>query len=231
MTSLTPSLHQLPDEASQALYCNQQPVRLGNDTLLSYKSKPLMDAVLAEWEALGETIDLQQLPMTRRLVALKETDNARREEWQEALLHHAEYDTLRFITPDDATLHRAQCEQWQPWRDWAQTLVSIPWDTTDSLAPPPFSDTMRAALLHWLTQRTDAELLMLYESAQLLNSFILASALCQETTSPSEALGCSWLESDLQAARWGDDVERRQQRDLIHQQLTGSVQFLQLART
>ncbi len=85
---------------------------------LSLPTRALAEVIAGEWQAQGDTLDLQNMTLTRLSnVALDRTPETR-DELAEELARYAGTDVTCYLAEGPQELRARQDKAWQPWRDW-----------------------------------------------------------------------------------------------------------------
>ncbi len=192
-----------------AVTLDGRPIKTPAKADLSLPTEALAEAIAAEWNAQGETIDLPSMTLTRLAnVALDRTPETRAELADE-LARYAETDVTCFLAEGPAALRDRQDAAWRPWRDWAGQALGIMLVPVEGLiASPQPAASLEAAKAHALGL-DDFRLTGLAWAYSLFGSAILALALEQEQLSGADALTASCVDEDWQAEQWGEDEEAK----------------------
>ena len=189
-----------------AVLLDGRPVRTPSGNPLAAPVRALGEAMAAEWNAQGESIDPATMPMTRLAntiidgVALSATPVA------DEIAQYLGTDLLcyRAGTPDG--LVRAQAKHWDPILDWARTALGARFILSEGivyLAQPESaiaaararipSDPWRLGAVHVITTLT--------------GSALIALAVCEGQLSVEEAWAAANVDEDWNMAQWGSDDE------------------------
>ena len=178
----------------------------------------LAQAVANEWNAQGESIDKNALPLTGMASLALDIALPRREELLEELLEYGETDLL-FYHSDEAELAKQQHVQWQPWINRAQVAFNTRYETTDNVMPiaqPSENKTKHAAKLegldHW-------KLALLAAVMKPTTSLLLGWFYLENELNDAELFTLSQLEEAHNAAKWGEDAETREKSESVRQDL------------
>jgi chaperone required for assembly of F1-ATPase len=175
---------------------------------LAFADAALAEALRAEWDAVGETVDPAQMPLTRMVnSALDGVAN----EMAAVAAETAKYagsDALCYRADGPERLSALQTAQWDPLLEWAREqwgarfnlgagvmFVDQPAETIDAIrrCADEVKSPLRLAALHVMTTLT--------------GSVLLALAVQQGRLSPEEAWALAHLDEDFQMEVWGQDEE------------------------
>ena len=140
-------------EAGFAVELDGRAIKTPAKAPLALPSEPLAQAIAAEWQAQGETLDLQAMTLTRLAnVAIDRTPETRAELAAE-LARYAGTDVTCYLADAPSALRARQDEAWTPWREWAGrelNVVLVP--VIGLMASPQPQASLDAAEAHALSQ-------------------------------------------------------------------------------
>ncbi len=179
---------------------------------LALPTEKLAQAIADEWNAQGETLDLQGMTLTRLAnVALDRTPETRAELADE-MARYAETDLTCYLADGPAGLRERQEAVWKPWRDWAgQELNVVLVPVTGLMASPQPQASIDAVRQHALSL-DDYRLTALTWACSLFGSAVLALAVERRKLTALDALKASIVDEDWQIEQWGEDEEAMQVR-------------------
>jgi len=174
---------------------------------LAVPRKTLAQAIAAEWDAQGETIDMARMVLTKLAnVAIDRTPGSRAMLADE-LAKYAETDVTCHLADGPTPLRDRQDAAWRPWRDWAgETLnvVLVPVEGIVAAVQPQAS--LDAVRVHALGL-DDFRLTALAWACSLFGSAVLAMAVEQGALDAGDALTLASVDEDWQIETWGADEE------------------------
>ncbi|MEM7329615.1 MAG: ATP12 family protein [Pseudomonadota bacterium] len=198
-----------PEGDGFAVLLDGRMIKTPGKTPLSVPTEDLAQAIAAEWDAQGETLDLQNMTLTRLAnVAIDRTPETR-DELSEELSRYAGTDVICYLAESPIELQARQEAAWKPWRDWAgQQLGVVLVPVIGLMASPQPEASLQAVRDHALS-RDDFRLTALIWGCSLLGSAILAIAVEQGALSADAAMRASCVDEDWQIEQWGEDDEAR----------------------
>ncbi|MEM9180859.1 MAG: ATP12 family chaperone protein, partial [Pseudomonadota bacterium] len=108
-----------------AILLDGRPIKTPAKTALCVPTHGLADAIAAEWDSQGETLDLQGMTLTRLAnVAIDRTPDTR-DELAEELARYAGTDVTCYLAESPAELQARQETAWKPWREWAGKELGV----------------------------------------------------------------------------------------------------------
>lgn len=190
-----------------AILLDGRPIKTPAKTALCVPTRGLAEAIAAEWDSQGETLDLQGMTLTRLAnVAIDRTPDTRTELADE-LARYAGTDVTCYLAESPTELQARQEAAWKPWRDWAGKelgVVLVP--VIGLMASPQPEASLQAVRTHALSL-DDFRLTALTWGCSLLGSAILALAIECGVLSAEAALSASCVDEDWQIEQWGEDEE------------------------
>ena len=189
-----------------------RPIKTPAKVALTLPTLALADAIAAEWNSQGETLDLQGMTLTRLAnVAIDRTPDTRAE-MAEELSRYASTDVTCYLADAPAELQKRQEAAWKPWRDWAgQALGVVLVPVMGIMASPQPAASLEQVRVHALSL-DDFRLTGLAWACSLLGSAVLALAVERGQVSCSDALRASCVDEDWQIEQWGEDDEAKEVR-------------------
>ncbi len=201
-----------------------KPVHTPAGLVLTVPSRALAEALAAEWQAQGEKIRPETMPLFR--LACTALDKTPREETVRALLASAETDTLCYRAEHPAALAQQQAAQWQPVLAWAQERFGVSLAVTAGvshrLQPPEALEVLEKVL----SALDNFTLCGVQQAASLTGSVILALALAEGHLSADQVFSLAFLDELFQTSQWGEDPEATRRRQDIRTELEDTARFL-----
>lgn len=192
-------------------------VRTPQQKLLQCASQQLAAAIAAEWQAQGEQIDTDTMPLTRLLnIALDRVEQDR-----DALLadmtNYAQTDLLCYRAPMEEhalalpslnqKLRLLQLKHFDPILAWADAAYGLAFMVTDGLIPIAQPQTSIDKIAALFAAANSHELAALSLITPILGSALLTLALWKGRLNAEEALAAAHLDEMVHATAWGDDHE------------------------
>lgn len=188
-----------------------RPLRLPSGAALLVPSRPLAEAVAAEWREAGRgkgaEVRLAALGVTRVLATAIDRVAPAPEATVEALAKYGAADLLCYRAEFPPELAARQAERWQPLLDWAALALDAPLVVTVGVVPVEQPAAALAALRAALARRTPVGLAALGVAVPALGSLVLGLALAERRIGPDEAHALATLDEAFQAEEWGEDAE------------------------
>ena len=218
------------DAAGFGVTLDGRAVRSPAGTLAQMPSRPLAEAVAAEWQAQEQEIEPASMPLFSLTVTVIDRVTPQRA----AILHELEAyggnDLLCYHDSDDAALAARQQTGWMPWIDWARDSLGANLQVASGIMPVSQSSAARAALAEAAASFDDWVLGMLHRTVTLGGSLVLGLAFLKGRMDANALFEATFLDELWQAEKWGSDWEAEDRRAGIKSELADAERFLHLVR-
>lgn len=205
-----------------------RPVRTPDRRVLTLPVRRLADAIAAEWDGAGETVDVRAMPMTQLATTVIDRIAGGRGPLEAAVAAYGETDMLCYRATAPDLLVARQAKVWDPLLDWAReryraelhptagiVAVPQPTDATDRLAAAV------GALDDWRFGAVQV-------AVPLFGSLVLGLAFVERAVDADGAFDAAHLEELFQAEQWGADAEAVARRDALRGETRALARFLDL---
>ena len=128
------------DAGRYAIKLDGRPMRLPGGPVLSLQSRALANAIAAEWQAAGDRLSAEDVPLTRIAGTAQERVAPDPDPTIAAIAAYGETDLLCYRASAPEALVRRQEQLWQPWLAWAARVHDAHLRVTASIrhiAQPP----------------------------------------------------------------------------------------------
>ena len=191
---------------------------------------PLAEAIAAEWQAQGDTVDPLAMPQMRLASIAIDLVMPRREEVLAELGKYAGTDLVCYRAEHPPELVARQHSVWQPLVDWATLRFDAPLAVTAGIVPvaqPPATlDAFAAALAAY-----DPLLLTaLHAATAACGSLVIALALIEGRLDAEAAFAAAQLDESFQIEQWGEDAEQTARRANLRKDIAAIAQLVDLLR-
>lgn len=207
---------------------DDRPLRSPAKAPMVLPTAALAEAVAAEWDAQGETVQPDAMPLTQLVSTAIDRTGPERPTVAAAVAAYAATDLLCHWAPGPASLAARQAAVWQPVLDWAASTLDAPLTVTKALLPVTQPAASLAALRAIVDRQDDLRLTALQVSTGLLGSLVLGLAQLMEHLSADQVFAAAQLDEDHQTASWGQDAEAAQRAEAMHRELVAIDRCLAL---
>lgn len=196
---------------------------------LALPSRALAEAIAAEWNALGETIDPARMPLTRLVnVAIDRVANeiaAVRAE----IVRYAGSDLLCYRAGEPVELAAAQAAAWDPVLEWMRETFGVRFVLTAGVRFVDQPEEVIARVREEVeTLAAPFALAALATATALTGSALLALALARRRLSPDEVWAAAHVDEDWNIAQWGEDAETARRRAARRAEFDAAAKMLEL---
>lgn len=206
-----------------------KPMRTPAKAPFVVRSKKLAEAIAAEWQAQGETIEPAALPLTRLAGTAIDLVAQRREAVVGEIAKYATTDLVCYRAETPSELVTRQHRAWQPHLDWAGTRYA-PLAVTAGITPVTQAPESLAAYHRAVAAYDDMTLTALHLATTTLGSLVLALALIEGRIAADEAFAAAELDQSFQIKRWGEDAEATARRAAVRDDIGVAARFAALHR-
>ncbi len=206
-------------------------VRTPGGNALVVPTQALADAVQVEWQAQGELISPDSMPMMQLVCTAIDRVAPNRDAIVGQTAGYGATDLLCYFSDAPEELVRRQIVGWRPLLDWAAEALSAPLEMASGILHVTQPAASLEALRHELAALDDWCLTAVTQLTQVLGSLVLALAVFHKRLEPEEAFRLSALDDHFQAERWGEDREALQRLRGLEREVLEAAEFLNLSRS
>jgi chaperone required for assembly of F1-ATPase len=210
-------------------------VRLDGKVIRSPAKAPLVFASLAlargvadEWEAQGEQVQPNAMPLMQLSSTAVDVIGKQRDGIIAAVAKYAETDLLCYRAEHPRELIDRQARAWQPLLDWATLRYDAPLHVCTGLMPKPQPADATRALRHAVEALDDWTLSGLQSATGACGSLVVALALIEGRIDAAEAFEVSQIDETFQIEQWGEDPEATKRRAALREDIVSARRFVDL---
>lgn len=211
-----------PAEDGLAILLDGRPVNTPAKRRLTAPSRPLAEALAAEWSAQGETIDPSTMPLTKLVNTALDGVAAQMAEVEAEVVNYAASDLICYRAGEPESLVAAQSAAWDPLIAFARDMLGAKLALGEGVM---FVEQPRAAL-GALARAVRAHvgegpgaplrLAALHVMTTLTGSAVIALAVALRDMAPAAAWDAANVDEDWQMRVWGADMEALARRHARH---------------
>jgi chaperone required for assembly of F1-ATPase len=207
-----------------------KPMRTPAKRALALPSRPLAEAVAAEWAAQDETIDPRDMPLTRLANVALDRVAADPEGVADEIAKYAGTDLVCYRAGEPEGLVAAQKAAWDPVLEWARDALGARFVCAEGVRHVAQSPDTIAAVRAEIVKISSALALAALASATALSgSALIALALARGMLSADAAWAAAHVDEDWNVARWGEDAEAGMRRAARRAEFDAAAKVLALA--
>jgi chaperone required for assembly of F1-ATPase len=203
-------------------------VRTPGKAQLILPNLALAEAIAAEWQAQGERIDPETMPLTKLANSSIDGVTGKEDAVIDDILGYAGADLVCYRAEGPKGLVSLQSKHWDPLANWAKKDLGAPLALAEGVmhvAQPRSSlDRIRKRLAAF-----DAwSLAALHVLTGLSGSALLGLAVALGRLSPEDAWTAAHVDEDWQISQWGEDEEASDRRQRRWRDFAAAAKFGQL---
>ncbi len=211
-----------------------KPMHLPGGLRLDLASRPLAEAVAAEWQEAGGgkggEMSFENVPLSRLAGTAQERIAPHGTVTAAALARYGETDLLCYRADTPPALVALQQAEWQPWLDWAEQRFGAHLRVATGVMPVTQDTSSLAAFGAALGVLDPNTLAGLGVAVPALGSLVLGLALAEAALDAAEAHRLATLDERFQEEFWGADEEAVARRARLGADVALAARFIALAR-
>jgi chaperone required for assembly of F1-ATPase len=184
-----------------------RPVRTPAKAPLILPTRPLAEAVAAEWDAQEVEVRPADMPLTRAANSTIDRVIGARAEVAAAIAAYGETDLLCYRAPFPQELWEEQAAAWDPMLDWATTSLGARLATAAGVMHVAQDGEAIAALTDAVNRHGPWELTALHDLVTISGSLVLGLAVSHGRIAPPDAWRLSRIDEAWNIREWGEDAE------------------------
>lgn len=216
-------------EGAFAVALDGKPVKTPAKALLCLPNAALAEAVAGEWRGQGESIEPEQMPLTRLANSVIDQVAKTRAQVVEGTAAYGDRDLLCYRAEEPPDLVSAQAGAWDDYLDWTAERFGVIPLVTNGISPVEQPDALKAALLGAVEEYDNFALAGLNAATALTGSLILPLAMVEGFAVAEDAWQASEVDEAFQANRWGADDEASVRRAANRIAFLDAAKFITLA--
>ncbi|MGF1551687.1 MAG: ATP12 family chaperone protein [Paracoccaceae bacterium] len=186
---------------------DDKPIRTPSRAALALPTRPLAEAVAAEWAAQTDRVDPLSMPLTRAANTaidrvLPDPTAARAQ-----VAAYGETDLLCYRAPEPEALAAEQAEAWDPLLDWAARRYGARLSVAEGVMFSAQDEAAIARLAEAVAALGPWRLTALHELVTLSGSLVIGLAVIEGRLEPGDAWAASRIDERWNERQWGWDAE------------------------
>ena len=190
------------------------------------KSKALAQAIAAEWQAQGDVIVKNTMPLCQLACVALDMAAKNSGELCADILPYAETDLVCYRAGDIPALAQKQTQLLDPVIGWAEAAFGIALKIADGVMPVRQPPENKVKLLAVLSGLDEWKLAALAVAVKSLGSFVLGLALVKGRMDAQTAFTLSHLDEAYETEQWGADEEKDKRLHLLRQEIANVERLL-----
>jgi len=211
-----------------AVELDGRPVRTPAKALLVLPSKALAEAIAAEWDAVGESLDPGALPLTGLANAAIDRVAPDKGAFARGLARYGESDLTCYRAEGPRALVERQDDHWGPILRWARRRFDVDFRTTRGIVPVEQPRATVERLAHAVSALDPFRLAGLSPLVTIGGSLVAGLAVLEGAISPEEAWAGVTVDERWQLEQWGADAEAEAALENRRRDFFSAARFLEL---
>ncbi len=193
-------------------------------------TEPLAEAIAAEWDAQGTSIDPRTMPLTKLANSTIDGVIGREDAVRAEITAYAGNDLLCYRAERPEKLVQRQHERWDPLLIWTTEHFGARLHATAGIMPVRQPEECVARLGEAVAALDAYALAAGHVITTLTGSAVLALAFIHGRLSAEEAWEHAHLDEDFQIEQWGEDAAAKTRREARHAEMRAAASFYALSR-
>ena len=203
-------------------------VKTPEKRLLRLPTSALAEAISAEWQAQGETIDPASMFLTKLANTALDRVEPRRETIIAEMVEFAGSDLVCYRACHPPDLVASQKTHWDPILAWTRENLVADFQTVCGVVHIAQPEMALQSIRHHFQSIGSFMLTAQYNAMTLTGSALIAAMAGAGAISPQAAWDCAHVDEDHQILHWGWDVEAKARRALRQREFMTCFQLLRL---
>ena len=213
-----------------AVLLDGKPVRTPRRNSLEVPTEALAEAIVAEWNGVGEELDLRALPLTGLANAAIDIVTPDRLSFAESLARYGESDLLAYRADSPAELVTRQAAEWDPLLDWVRARYDVHVDLVTGIMHRPQPEGTIVRLRDATTALDAFRLAALSPLVTIGGSLIAGLAALEQAFDPEQVWAAVNLDELWHEEQWGTDELSAAARATRRSEWDAAVRFLDWLR-
>lgn len=217
-------------EGGHSIELDGRSVKTPKRAMLSVPTAGLAEAIASEWNALGDTIDPELLPLTKIANTAIDGVMGRESEVHEDIVRYIGNDLLFYRAERPRGLVDRQVASWDPVLTWVSDTFGAAFKTTAGIMPVEQNLLAVAKVASALSDETALSLSSLHVMTTLTGSALLTIGHLKGHLTADDVWHATHVDEDWQIEQWGEDDEATERRVKRRAELQSAVDFLALLK-
>lgn len=214
-----------------AVALDQRQIKTPAKAALLLPTRPMAEAVAAEWDAQKDVINPLSMPVTRSANAAIDKVRHQHHEVADMLAAYGDTDLLCYRADTPQELVARQLEQWDPALDWAHDTLGARLIPRRGVIHQSQSKAALERLAPPVHRMSDFELAAFHDLVSLTGSLILGFAAAANWRDADAIWQLSRVDEIWQEEQWGADEEAQEQAEIKRAAFLHAKRFMDLCQT
>lgn len=195
---------------------------------LAMPTRGLAEAIAAEWNECGESVDPRAMPLTGLANAALDRITIDTDQFAAGLARYAESDLLCYRAEGPEMLVARQAESWDPLLAWARRRFDVDFACVTGVMHVPQPEETVRKLGHAVAMLDPFRLAGLSPLVTISGSLVAALAVLEGMMPAEDVWEAVSLDDRWQLEQWGEDSEARAALDLRRRDFLAAARLLDL---
>jgi chaperone required for assembly of F1-ATPase len=220
-----------PGPGGFAIRLDGRPVKTPKRAELIVPNRALADAIMLEWEAVGEQIDPIAMPFTGFANAAIDHVSADHAGFVAAIAAYGENDALCYRAEAGTALAERQAEVWDEWLLWAEKRFGVALVQIEGIIHLPQPEATIAAFRKAVALHDAHQIAAMAKLAHLSGSLIATLAIAENAANADIMWGVCCLDELWQEELWGSDHWAEKNRNDRSSEFMAAAHYLEMLRS
>lgn len=170
-------------------------------------TRALADAVRAEWQAQGDRVDPETMPVTRTMNSAIDKVAAEREAVADLIAAYGDADLLCYRAEFPEELVKRQAAAWDPLLDWAAGALGARLQPRSGVMHKPQDKAALDRLRQLTDEFSNIELAAFHDLVSLSGSLVIGFATARGHQVADHLWAVSRIDESWQEEQWGEDED------------------------
>ncbi|WP_294120019.1 ATP12 family protein [Sphingomonas sp.] len=195
---------------------------------LAMPTRWLAEAIAAEWNECGESVDPRTMPLTGLANAAIDRITIDKDQFAAGFARYAEGDLLSYRAEGPKALVARQAESWDPLLAWARRRFDVDFACISGVMHAPQPEETVRKLGHAVAMLDPFQLAGLSPLVTIGGSLVAGLAVLEGMMPAEDVWEAVSLDDRWQLEQWGEDSEARAALDLRRRDFLAAARFLDL---
>ncbi len=215
-------------DSDNVVRLDERPVRTPGRNPLALPTDALAQAVAAEWDAVGKTIDPRAMPLTGLANAAIDRVAPDPAAFAAGLAEYAESDLLYYRADSPAELVAREAAAWDPLLDWARDRYDVHFELVSGVMHRPQPAATIARLSDAVSSRPPFPLVALQPLVTISGTLVGTLALAEGALDVEALWNAALVDEMWQVEQWGEDALAAEARDARRRDFDAAARFFSL---
>lgn len=208
-----------------------RPVKSPAKADLVVPTRPLAEAVAAEWADQGDKVAPDTMPLMTLVATATDRVMPQKDAVAADLAAYGGSDLICYRADRQQDLRERQDAAWDPLIAWVQQSYGAELSVTSGIMPVSQPNTALMLLARRVGGLDAFELTALHALTTVTGSLVLGLAVLEGRLDADAAFEASQLDEDHQASLWGEDSEAKARQERMRREIAEASRFLTLLRS